>query len=175
MIQEYFLQTIATAILVLTLPIVKYLTRKIIHRYAVINRRLETRTKQVLRLFSVSINLLFIITAITIWGVDPRNLLVAISSVFAVIGVALFAQWSILSNITAGIIIFFTSLFRVGDYIRILDKEMPIDAYVEDIKSFHTILRSQDGEKISYPNSLFFQKGISIKHIDNWDDEDLSE
>lgn len=32
---------------------------------------------------------------------------VFLSSVFAVIGVALFAQWSILSNVTASIIVFF--------------------------------------------------------------------
>lgn len=168
--QEYFLQIVATVILCASLPIVKYITRKLIHKYSVIHKKIESRSNQVSRIFSISINLLFAITLIIIWGVDPHNLLVAISSIFAVIGVALFAQWSLLSNITAGIIIFFTSQFRIGDYLRVLDKDMPFDACVEDIKSFHTILRTREGELIAYPNSLFFQKGVSISHIESWSD-----
>lgn len=170
--QEYFLQIVATGILIVLLPIVKYMMRKVVRRYAIMNKKLESRTKHITRIFSTCINLLFIITVITIWGVDPHNLLVAVSSIFAVIGVAMFAQWSLLSNITAGILIFFTSQFRIGDYIRILDKDMPIDARVEDIKSFHTLLRNRNGETITYPNSLFFQKGVSIIHIEGWDDDD---
>ncbi|HCO66490.1 MAG TPA: mechanosensitive ion channel protein MscS [Dysgonomonas sp.] len=169
--QNYIIQIIVTAVCIIALPFIKHITRRLIQSYARVNKKMETRTHQVIRVINVSINLSFFIVIILIWGVDGRNLLIAISSVFAVIGVALFAQWSILSNITAGIIIFFTSQFRIGDYIRILDKDMPLDAYVEDILSFHTVLRTRDGEVISYPNSLFFQKGVSILQIDGWDDE----
>jgi len=169
--EKYLIQIIATGVLILSLPFIKYITRKLVHKYALLNRKLETRTSQVIRVFSISINLLFVITVIIIWGVDPHNLLVALSSIFAVIGVALFAQWSILSNITAGILIFFTSPFRIGDYIRLLDKDLPFDAHVEDIKSFHTLLRTKEGEVISYPNSLFFQKGVSVVHINGWNNE----
>ena len=41
-----------------------------------------------------------------IWGVNKNELLLFISSFLTVLGIAFFAQWSILSNITAGIIIF---------------------------------------------------------------------
>lgn len=169
--EKYIVQIIVTAVCILSLPVTKYIIRKLIHTYAGLNKKIESRTNQVIRIISISINLLFFITLIIIWGVDPHNLLLAISSVFAVIGVALFAQWSLLSNITAGIIIFFTSQFRIGDYIRILDKDLPFDARVEDIMSFHTILKTRAGETISYPNSLFFQKGLSILHIDSWEEE----
>lgn len=169
--QQYIIQVIVTAVLILALPVVKFVTRKLIRRYAVLMRKLENRTVQVIRVFSIMINLIFVITLIIVWGVDPHNLLVAISSIFAVIGVALFAQWSMLSNVTAGIIIFFTTPFRINDYIRILDKDMPFDAHVEDILTFHTILKTKEGEVISYPNSLFFQKGVSIIHVSDWDEE----
>jgi len=169
--ENYLIQIIATAICIVALPLIKYVTRKLIQSYAKLNRKIESRTSQVVRIITISINLMFAIILIIIWGVDPHNLLIAVSSVFAVIGVALFAQWSLLSNITAGIIIFFTSQFRIGDYIRILDKDLSFDAHVEDIMSFHTILRTKEGEIIVYPNSLFFQKGLSIRQIGGWDEE----
>lgn len=168
--ERYIIQIIATAVLVISLPIIKYVVRNLIQKYAIFSKKLESRTQQVIRVFNIMINIMFAICFIIIWGVDPRNLLIAVSSIFAVIGVAMFAQWSLLSNITAGIIIFFTSTFRIGDYIRVLDKDMPFDAHVEDILSFHTILRTREGEIISYPNSLFFQKGISVIRIRKWED-----
>ena len=75
---------------------------------------------------------------------------------------AFFAQWSILSNITAGIIVFFSSPFRIGDTIKILDKDYPIEAKIIDIKSFYTLLKTEEGEQISLPNNLLLQKGIVI-------------
>jgi hypothetical protein len=60
-------------------------------------------------------------------------------------GVAMFAQWSILSNITSGIILFFFP-FKIGDVIRIHDKDFPIEAEIEDIRAFHVALKTKDGE-----------------------------
>jgi len=99
---------------------------------------------------------------ISIWGVDTKNLLLALSSVFAIIGVAFFAQWSILSNITAGIVIFFSLQFKIGDKIKIHDKDFPIEATLKDIKTFYLYLETDEGEKITYPNNLILQKGISV-------------
>lgn len=166
MLQAHIIQIVITIALLLSLPLIKYITRKVIRKYATIYKKLENRTNQVIHVFSVLINLAMIIILVIIWGVDPRNLLIALSSIFAVIGVALFAQWSILSNITAGILIFFTTPFRVGDYIRILDKEMAFDARVVEVLTFYTHLQTREGETISFPNSLFFQKGITIVNID---------
>lgn len=172
---QHIVQVIASAISILALPLLKYINRKIIRKYAFLSKKLESRTNQMIRIFAVLINLTLIIALIIIWGVDPKNLLVALSSIFAVIGVAMFAQWSILSNITSGILIFFTTPFRVGDYIRILDKDMDFDARVEEIMTFHTHLVKKNGERISYPNSLFFQKGISILIMDDWTDTELGD
>ena len=103
------------------------------------------------------------------WSVNYKDLGVLLSSVFAVIGVALFAQWSILSNITAGVIIFFSFPFKIGNTIRILDKELTdtnsteIDSFViEDIRAFHLHLRRSNGEILTYPNNLVLQKGVIL-------------
>ena len=85
-----------------------------------------------------------------------------VSSVFAVVGVASFAQWSILSNVTAGIVLFFSYPFKIGDKIKIHDKDFPIEAEIEDIKAFYILLKSNEGEIVTFPNNLLMQKGISI-------------
>jgi hypothetical protein len=51
-------------------------------------------------------NILALIAVILIWGVQAKDIIIAISSITTVVGVAMFAQWSILSNITSGIICF---------------------------------------------------------------------
>lgn len=105
------------------------------------------------------------------WGVGVGDLALLFSSVFAVIGVALFAIWSILSNITAGIILFFSFPYKIGNKIRIHDKDLPIEAIIEDIKAFHLHLRTSDGELITYPNNLILQKAVSLVEKDHYYDE----
>jgi small-conductance mechanosensitive channel len=104
--------------------------------------------------------LLFVTAVFIIWGVQTKDLFLTVSSVLTVIGVALFAQWSILSNITSGVILLFSFPFKIGDIIRIHDKDFPIEAEIEDIRSFHTLLKTSDGELITYPNTLLMQKSL---------------
>ncbi len=162
-IKDHLPQLIASATVILLTPSSKYIVGKIIKKYGSFTLKSEPRTLHVVRVINILINLTCFITLAIIWGVKPENMLVAISSIFAVIGVALFAQWSILSNITAGMIIFFTTPFRIGDEIAIVDKDMPINATIEGIMTFHTHLRTKEDELIVIPNSLFLQKAVSVK------------
>ena len=58
--------------------------------------------------------------------------------------------------------LFFFFPFRIGDTIKIHDKDFPIEAEIEDINAFHVLLVTAEGEKITYPNNLLLQKGISV-------------
>ncbi len=159
---QHLFQLILTGITLLATAIIRFIVYKIIKRYGKLNTKIENRINHINRICSIFINLIAIIMIISIWGVDTENLFIALSSIFAVIGVALFAQWSILSNITAGMIIFFTSPFKIGDRIRIDDKDLPLEGIVEDIYTFNTHLRTDDGTLHVYPNSLFLQKSVSV-------------
>ena len=79
---------------------------------------------------------------------------------FAAIGVAIFAQWSILSNITASLIIFFGFPYRVGDPIKVTDSNFDLSGTVEEISLFHVLIRSGDGNLNTYPNTLILQKPV---------------
>lgn len=160
--RTFFIEIFATIILVLVVVFLRYTSARIIRHYAKTSELLEHRSNLVIKYNNIFLTVLFLIAVFIIWGVQTSDIFLTISSVVTVVGVALFAQWSILSNITSGIILLFTFPFRIGDIIRIHDKDFPIEAEIEDIRAFHTLLKTKEGERITYPNNLMLQKGISI-------------
>jgi small-conductance mechanosensitive channel len=170
--QEYTRELIATGILGILLVLFRILSTKLVRSYAKSNQTLEHRTNLVIKYIHLFINILVIIALIIIWGVQTKDIFIALSSITTVVGVAMFAQWSILSNITSGVILFFSFPFKIGDVIKIHDKDFPIEAEIEDIGAFHVYLKTIDGEKIIYPNNLLLQKGISILK-DHFDDKEF--
>ena len=158
-------EVIATVILLGIVIFLRIITAKLIRRYAKLSSIMEHRTNLVIKYIHMLINILALLCIIVIWGVQKKDIIFTLSSVTTVVGVAMFAQWSILSNITSGIILFFFFPFRIGDMILVHDKDFPIKAEIEDIKAFHIYLKTEEGERITYPNNLLLQKGISIiKH-----------
>ena len=95
-----------------------------------------------------------------IWGVDYHGILVFGSSVLAIGGVALFAQWSILSNLTASIVIFFYYPARIGDRIRIVDGDNSLEGTIIDITMFQVLIEDDGLNLINYPNNLLIQKPL---------------
>lgn len=170
--QEYTKELIATGILGILLILLRIIATKLVRRYAKTNQTLEHRTNLVIKYIHLFINILVIIALIIIWGVQTKDIFIALSSITTVVGVAMFAQWSILSNITSGVILFFSFPFKIGDVIKIHDKDFPIEAEIVDIGAFHVYLKTREGEKIIYPNNLLLQKGISILK-DYFDDKEF--
>ena len=161
-IQSYIYQIVATAIALVVFTALRYLVNSIIEKFGKRAGLGVSRTRLVKKYIDYFIYALAILTIVSIWGIKTEQLFLFITSVLTVIGVAFFAQWSILSNITAGIIVFFSSPFKIGDTIRILDKDFPIEAKIVDIKSFYTLLKTAEGQEITLPNNLLLQKGIEI-------------
>ncbi len=153
---------IESVIAIAVLLILRAFLNTIVRRYAKKFERVEHRTGLILKHISFGTLFGVIISVIFIWGVDYKNVGLYMSSVFAVIGIGFFAQWSILTNITSGIIMFFTFPYKIGDYIKIHDKDYPYEGFIEDIKTFHMIIKTGKNEIITYPNSLLMQKGVSI-------------
>jgi small-conductance mechanosensitive channel len=160
--EQYLRQEIATGLVIIVVVALRIIVTKAVKSYAKSHTVMEKRTNLVIKYIHLLISILAIISLIVIWGVQKNDILITISSIATVVGVAMFAQWSILSNITSGIILFFSFPFKIGDIIKVHDKDFNIEAEIIDITAFHTDLITQDGELIVYPNSLLLQKGISI-------------
>ncbi|OMP29912.1 MULTISPECIES: mechanosensitive ion channel domain-containing protein [Mangrovimonas] len=130
----------------------------------------EARIHLINRYTTVSLVLISLLFGAFIFGVEFKDMALVFSSVFAVIGIALFAIWSILSNITSGVIMFFSFPYKVGDKIQIHDKDFPIEAIIEDIRAFQLHLRLDNGDLITYPNNLILQKPVTLIKKDAIDD-----
>jgi small-conductance mechanosensitive channel len=171
MIENFFAELtkeiIISIILVIILIIWRFTLKKSANRIARMGDFNIGRTKLMFKYINVLVSIVMIFALMFTWGVEAKDLVWVFSSVFAVIGIGLFAIWSILSNVTSGVIMFFSCPFKIGDYIKIHDKEHPIEGKIEDIKAFQMHLRTREGELIVYPNNLVLQKPISLLKKEN--------
>lgn len=158
----FYIEIVATAITLLLFLSVRFFVAKIVRRFAKVSDSIEHRANLVIKYINVLVNILTAIVLFTIWGIRTTHIILFASSISAIIGVAMFAQWSILSNITAGIILFFNFPFKIGDVILIHDKDFPVEGEIMDITAFHALLKTKSGERVTYPNNLLIQKGITI-------------
>lgn len=156
------MKIIVIACIVFALFISMWLTTFSIQKYGLGKSVSPYRLKYIARTIHIVLIFIFASILITFLSLENSEIWVFLSSIFAVLGVALFAQWSILSNITASLIIFFGFPYRVGDHIQIVDKETDISGIIEEIALFYVLIKSGD-ELISYPNSLFLQKPVVKK------------
>ena len=166
-IKDFTKEFIATGILLILVVFARLIVSKLVRSFAKRSQTIEKRTRLALKYIHLLMNSIAVVALIIIWGVQTKDIFIVFSSIATVVGVAMFAQWSILSNITSGIILFFSFPYKIGDYIFIHDKDFPIEAEIEDIGAFHVYLKTQKGEIIVYPNNLMLQIGITIlKHPD---------
>jgi len=97
---DFAREAIGTGIVLILLVLLRIITTKLVRRYARLSQTIERRTNLVIKYLHLLINILLIVALIIIWGVDAKDIILAISSIATVVGVAMVAQWSILSNIT---------------------------------------------------------------------------
>jgi len=60
-----------------------------------------------IKFFKTSWGIIMLTLISIIWDISFEGLSIYFASIFTIIGVAFFAQWSMLSNITASVILFF--------------------------------------------------------------------
>lgn len=153
------LQTLAVIVILLVFKvIIRKTVSKVSGRFYIEPKRLAI-TKRVMNIIFLSLGVIFIAG---IWGLDQKELLFFISSALTVLGIAFFAQWSILSNITAGLILFFSHPIKIGDTIRIFEKDFEIEGKLLDISVFFMYVQTREGKTITIPNTVALQKMISL-------------
>ncbi len=162
-------ELLGSVITLLAVVLIRFLSFKMVRRIGRLSNIVEARTRLILRYVSFLLSFLGVGILIFIWGVNFKELGLLFSSVFAVIGVALFAQWSILSNLTSGVILFFSFPFKIGDRIKIMDKDMILGENeqlpvfeIADITAYHIHLKNDREELITYPNNLLLQKAVTL-------------
>lgn len=153
-------QLLLVAISFLGLIILMTLTKRATKKISLVKKLEPNRKKVVLNVFYFLYYIIFITIIIATLGINLERLSIFISSVLAILGVAFFAQWSLLSNLTSSIILFFYHPLKIGDKVRVLDNDFDFSGIVKNITAFYVLIVTSDGRKITIPNSIITQKGI---------------
>ena len=153
---------IIETIIVIVIYVFSYFITKTLINNVLKNTHLQRGRRKIIiktiNLFNTFASLL-IISAI--WGLKQNEIALFASTILTALGIAFFAQWSLLSNITAGIILFFNHPLKIGDNLEVLDKDYPFGGEISDLTYFFVHLKTKNGEMITIPNSVILQKSIA--------------
>ena len=161
--EVYQLQLFESVLALVGYLISREVAKRIMARVADKYEYPKPRVKVAMKIVNVLFFLLFASFMLFIWGVDQNELVYFITSLLTVVGIAFLAQWSILSNITSTLVIFFNHPVRIGDTITIMDKEFNIEGRVNDIGVFFLSIKTDDGDQITLPSNVFMQKMVKKK------------
>jgi len=170
-LETYSWEIINTVILIIFFILINFILKKVLKGVGRRGNISIARVKLINRYITVTLILIALLIEAFVLGAEPDQIALVFSSVFAVVGIALFAIWSILSNITSGVIMFFSFPYKVGDKIMIHDKDFPMEAIIEDIRAFQLHLRLDNGNLVTYPNNLMLQKAVTLIQKDAIDEE----
>lgn len=148
--------------ILLILLLIRYLVvRVVIKRFLKANFDI-TRKQITVKLVNIFFFVISTFFLAAIWGLTGGQVLTFVTSALTILGVAFFAQWSLLSNITSGLILFFNHPLKIGDYVAIIDKDFPMEGRVENITLFFLHLRNKDDQVYTLSNTIVVQKTMRI-------------
>lgn len=165
MLESKYFEIGASIVLIVVLIGLKIFFRSIIRKQAHKYDLDEGQRKYANKFFNFVLSIVLFTVLGMIWDVSVKGLSIYFASVFTIVGVALFANWSILSNITTSIILFFNYPFKIGTEIKIIDGDNSVEGKVIDITFFSIQIQTKEGDIVSYPNNIAIQK--PIKQIKN--------
>ncbi|WP_101674664.1 mechanosensitive ion channel domain-containing protein [Alloalcanivorax mobilis] len=154
------LKTLLTLAAMLGFYLLSSLLRRITRRIGAQRQLSRGRVFKMSVIINVLCMLLSLVALGAIWGLNGDGVMVFATSLVALLGVALFASWSMLSNTTAAVILFFTAPYKVGDRIRFLDGDNTVTGQVRHMGLIFVTLEDSDGHLYTLPNNLLLQKTV---------------
>jgi small-conductance mechanosensitive channel len=158
----YKIQIIETIVVIAGYIITHYITKIFVNNTLKQTLLERGRRKMIIK----AVHLLSFITATVllsaVWGLKQNEIAVYVGTLLTALGIAFFAQWSLLSNVTSSLLLFFNHPLKIGDTVKVLDKDYPFEGEVTDLTYFFVHLKTEELEIITIPNSLLLQKSVSV-------------
>lgn len=163
MLHGYELEIIETVIAIVALLLLRQLIARIIS-WRVIKADFNFARKVLIgKVLNFLLFFFLFVFLAGIWGVKRTQIFTYLASVLTVIGIGFLAQWSLLSNITSGLILFFYHPASLGDYVSIvIDNDNSIDGRIEDMTFFFIHIRDRHNHVFTISNTEVIQKRIRI-------------
>jgi len=157
------IKILETVILITLTVIIKFLATKSVNRFLTRFEFDVKRKRITVRIINLFLWIFVAIVLAGIWNIDEKGFVVFITSIITVMGVAFFAQWSILSNITSSLILFFNHPLKIGETVQVLDKEYDIEGELVDISFFFMYIKTKENHMVTIPTSVVLAKTIVRK------------
>lgn len=161
--EHYQIQLLQSVAVTVSLIVVKFVLRVLVKNIMTKFHFAVERKRIISKIINLLIILVAFILLTAIWGVDSEQMTLYITSALTILGVGFFAQWSILSNLTSSLILFFNHPVHIGGRIKILDKDYPIEGVVENISLFFMYIRTENAGLVTIPNTVVLQKTIAFE------------
>jgi small-conductance mechanosensitive channel len=156
------IQIIETLVIIGIYVLTFFLTRTFVNNTLKKTQLERARRKMIIKATHLFTTIGAMVLIAGVWGLKQNEIAVFASTLLTALGIAFFAQWSLLSNITSSIILFFNHPLKLGDTIKVLDKDYPFEGEITDLTYFFVHLKTKSGEIITIPNSLVLQKSIAV-------------
>ncbi|MFT6084968.1 MAG: small-conductance mechanosensitive channel [Glaciecola sp.] len=148
-------------VIFLHMIIVKWTLPKI-RKGVKISKLTEDSALKAFNIMRIIIGTMTVATLLIVWGIDFSGLLLISTSLITITGVALFANWSLLSNITAYFILLFQPSYSRGNFIRILEGDNFVEGTISEVNLFNIKLITEDLDIIMYPNNILLTRLIML-------------
>ncbi len=156
------IQIIETVIILGCYIILYFIFKTVINNFLKKTRLERARRKMAIRAVQLFTTMTAIVLLTGVWGFKQDEIALFASTILTALGIAFFAQWSLLANITSSILIFFNHPVKLGDYIKVLSKDYQYEGEVTEMNYFFVHIRTNDNEIITIPNSHLFEKSFSV-------------
>jgi small-conductance mechanosensitive channel len=160
--KPYEIQIIETIVVIVSYIVTHYITKTFVNNSLKQTQLQLGRRKMIIKAVHLFSFLTATVLLSAIWGLKQNEIAVFVGTILTALGIAFFAQWSLLSNVTSSLLLFFNHPLKIGDTIKVLDKDYPFEGEVTDLTYFFVHLKTDGGEIITIPNSLLLQKSVSV-------------
>lgn len=166
---QFFLNKIFDIDIILTTLIIVFyfvstrMLKKFITKYGTKRQIPRSQRIKLIRMSKFFLSIFCILILTMIWGLNMKDLWLLSSVILGFVGVAVFAVWSLLSNVLAAYILFFSEPFQIGDSIILKDGDNSIKGEIMNMTTFYIKVKLEDNGLAIIPNNVTFQK-IIIKY-----------
>ena len=162
LLSQYGIHIFLSLLIVVLYFILHKKVNPVLESYVVKGALKNDALKKAIRMFQLLYGVISFAAILFIWGFNFKWLLAVSSGIITLTGVALFASWSTLSNITAFFLLLAHDSYKRGNFIRIIEGDNYVEGVISEINLFNTVLITEHREFIIYPNNLLIARPTII-------------
>lgn len=153
-LEQHYWQLGITAVVVVTYLVLDRFAKPRIEQVTDQGRFSDDAATRTIRTARVLTGVAGILILAIVWGIRFGSVVVFAGTALTLLGVALFATWSLLSNVTAYFVLILHPSFRRGTFLRVFEGDNYAEGYIAEINLFSTRLVTESRENLIYPNNL---------------------